>query len=127
MPRVDVTQDVEDGDGDEGKEIPDLPISPPMLNLFVKYHRAKTVRERQDICIQLAKQFAAEYDSTANDATEDWHIFFEQYMTAEMAMKQATAKLSRLAIHWMSEVVEKAEMSLDDVVQNVELAARAAN
>ena len=127
MPPVDVPQDVDDDVGDEGKELTDLPISPPMLSLFVKYHRALSVRERQEVCIQLAKQFAAEYDPTANDATEEWHTFFEQYLTAELALKQATVKLSRLAIHWMTEAVEKADMSLEDIAHGVEQASRAAN
>ncbi len=128
MTRVDVPQLDEDEDGgDEGRELPDLPISPPMLSLFVKYHRAKTIRDRQDICAQLARQFAAEYDPTANDATEDWHQFFEQYLTAEEAMRQAALKLSRLAIHWMTEAVDKASMSLEEVATVVDQAARAAN
>lgn len=125
MPHVDVPQD--DVDGAEGRETPDLNISPPMLNLFVKYHRCKTVRERHDVCLQIAQQFSAEYDSTEQDATEEWHAFFEAYARAEMAFEQAAIKLSRLAIHHITEEATRQNMTIADVAQTVDQAARVSN
>lgn len=124
MPHVDVPQE---DDGPEGRETPDLNISPPMLSLFVRYHRCKTVRERHEACLQIAQQFSLEYDSTEQDATEEWHAFFEAYAKAELAFEQAAIKLSRLAIHHITEEVTRRDMSIADVAQTVDQAARVSN
>lgn len=125
MTRVDVPQD--EAVDTEGRETPDLNISPPMLSLFVKYHRCKTVRERHAVCLQIAQQFAAEYDATEQDATEEWHAFFESYAKAELKFEQAAIKLSRLAIHHISEEAGRRSLSIEDVAQAVDQAARVSN
>jgi hypothetical protein len=98
-----------------------------MLALFVQYHRARTQKEREDVCFRIAEQFAAEYDPTAQDATEDWHDFFEAHAKASLALEQAALKLSRLAVHYVTGEMERHGVTLDEVVDVVDQHARTTN
>ena len=123
MPKVNVSSQ----DDEDVKEVCELPISPEVLQLFVKFHRARSAEERLNVCAQIAEQFSIEYDPTAQDATEDWHHFFEEYDRASLALEQATNKLSRLAIHYVTSELERNKVSFNEVLETVDQASRSAN
>lgn len=75
----------------------EYPFSAEVLGIFKRLREAKTKEERNELTVALAAQFAKEHDPSDFSATDDFHVYFEEFARAKLAFDQAAARLGRLA------------------------------
>lgn len=105
----------DDNDEQAPSGLDDFPFSDNVLRLYRQARDASTKEERTAAMMELARLFAVEHDLTDFTATDDWHIYIEEFEKAKLAFEQAGLRLSRLVAHTLDEMMEENEVSADEI------------
>ena len=79
-------------------EVMDLPFSQETLALYRRVQQVCCPNHKKQLLMDLAAQFAKEHDSSDETASDDYHVYFEEYEKARLAYKQAALRVGRLAV-----------------------------
>lgn len=93
----------------------ELPFSHETLTLFQRVQRATSREERTKLMVELAARFAEEHDSSDSTATDDYHVYFEEYAKAKLALEQASLRIGRLATECIKQYVSASETTIEEM------------
>jgi len=87
------------------------------LVLFQRLQQATTKEERTRLTRALALQFVADHDETDSSATDDYHIYFEEFAKAKLAYEQAILRVGRLASECINQYLATENTTIEEATQ----------
>lgn len=97
----------------------DMPFSPKLLELYQAFQRAPHQQARSEIGKEMAAVFASEWDPTDNEASEEYHHFFETYEKAALKYDLQADRLSRLAVNLISGFLTQNDTTIEELIPTV--------
>lgn len=106
---------MDEDDKHKGPEAP--PFSHETLVLYQRLQQATSKEERARLTVELAARFAAEYDSADATATDDFHLYFDEYEKARLEYQQKAMRVGRLASDLIKQFLEATPTTVEELTR----------
>ena len=95
-------------------KVQELPFSSDLMELY-RYWLEAPVEDRMHLSLEIATVFCAEHDPTDTDFSEEYHSLFEDFLRAQLNFENEAMRLTRIAIHRITDHLEEHSIDLDNV------------